>query len=153
MIIRELKRSHSPYYYMLVLASNAKKRNTPAGNTAAIDWARQGYETSVGPATRLEWGGSYVRYLIDLAPQDEAQIEKAAASVIGELRTEPGAFSGRSKRTLERMSGRLVAWNKNGSHDAVLARLNAKITPMCTPASADSADRAVCENLFKPKSA
>ena len=59
----------------------------------------------------------------------------------------------RSKRTLERMSGRLVAWDKNGSHDAVLARLNAKITPMCTPASADSADRAVCENLFKPKSA
>jgi thiol-disulfide isomerase/thioredoxin len=153
LIIRELKRSHSPYYYMLVLASNAKKRNTPAGNTAAIDWARQGYETSVGPATRLEWGGSYVRYLIDLAPQDEAQIEKAAASVIGELQTESGAFSGRSKRTLERMSGRLAAWNKNGSHDAALARLNVKITPMCTPASADSADRAACESLFKPKRA
>ena len=153
LITRELKRSHSPYYYMLVLASNAKKRNTPAGNAAAIDWARQGYETSVGPATRLEWGGSYVRYLIDLAPQDAAQIEKAAASVIGELRTESGAFSGRSKRTLERLSGRLVAWNKGGTHDDVLARLNAKLAPMCAPASAESADRAACENLFKPKRA
>ena len=151
LMTRELKRSHSPYYYMLALASNAKKRNTPAGNAAAIDWARQGYETSVGPATRLEWGGSYVRYLIDLAPQDASQIEKAASSVIGELRNESGAFSGRSKRTLERMSSRLIAWNKNGSHDAELARLNAKITPVCAPASADSADRAACENLFKPK--
>ena len=148
LMTRELKRSHSPYYYMLVLASNAKKRNTPQGNVVAVDWARQGYETSVGPATRLEWGGSYVRYLIDLAPQDETQIEKAAASVIGELRTESGAFSGRSKRTLERMSGRLAAWNKNGSHDAVLERLNAKVTPMCAPAATDSADRAACESLF-----
>ncbi len=48
------------------------------------------------------------------------------------------------------MSGRLAAWNKNGSHDAELARLNAKVTPICAPASADSADRAACENLFKP---
>ena len=150
LMTRELKRSHSPYYYMLALASNAKKRSTPEGNAAAIDWARQGYETSVGPATRLEWGASYVRYLIDLAPQDAAQIEKAAASVIGELRTDSGAFSGRSKRTLERMSGRLVAWNKNGSHDAALARLNAKAMPVCAPASADRTDRAACENLFKP---
>ncbi len=153
LITAELKRSHSPYYYMLVLASNAKKRNTPEGNAAAIDWARQGYETSVGPATRLEWGSSYVRYLIELAPKDAAQIEKAASSVIGELRSDPGAFSGRSKHTLERMSGRLTAWNKNGSHDAVLARLNAKIAPMCTPAAADSADRTACEALFKPKRA
>ena len=37
------------------------------------------------------------------------------------------------------MSGRLAAWNKNGSHDAVLARLNAKVTPMCTSAAADLA--------------
>ncbi len=152
LITRELKRSHSPYYYMLVLASNAKKRNTPAGNAAAIDWARQAYETSVGPATRLEWGGTYVRYLIDLAPQDAAQIENAAASVIGELRTESGAFSGRSRRTLERMSERLAAWNKDGSHDAGLARLNAKVTPMCALA-ADGADRAACETLFRPKRA
>ena len=153
LMTRELKRSHSPYYYMLVLASNAKKRNTPEGNAAAIDWARQGYETSVGPATRLEWGGSYVRYLIDLAPQDAAQIEKAAASVIGELRTESGAFSGRSKRTLERLSGRLVAWNKGGTQDDVLARLSAKVTPKCAPASADAADRVTCENLFQPRRA
>ena len=150
LMTRELKRSHSPYYYMLALASNAKKRNTPAGNAAAIDWARQAYETSVGSATRIEWGASYVRYLVDLAPDDAAQIEKAAANVIGELRNEPGAFSGRSKRTLERMSGRLAAWNKNGSHDAELVRLNAKVRPVCGPASADSADRAACENLFKP---
>ncbi len=153
LIIRELKRSHSPYYYMLVLASNAKKRNTPAANSAAIDWARQGYEASVGPATRLQWGGTYVRYLIDLAPEDAARIEKAAASVIGELRTDAGSFSGRSKRTLELMSDRVAAWNKDGSQDAAIARLNAQLTPLCKSAAADAADRAACENLFQPRRA
>lgn len=150
LMTRELKRSHSPYYYMLVLASNAKKRNTPAGNLAAIDWARQGYEASVGPATRLEWGGAYVRYLIDLAPDDAKRIEASAAQVVGELRTEPGAFSGRSKRTLERLSGRLNTWNKNGRHSDALARLNAQVAPVCAPAAVDAGDRADCENLFKP---
>lgn len=148
LITRELKRSHSPYYYMLVLASNAKKRNTADGNTTAIEWARQGYETSVGPATRLEWGGAYVRYLLDLAPQDAAQIENAATRVVGELRMESGAFSGRSKRTLERMSARLVAWNKDGKHDAALARLNTKVSPLCASATSDASDRAACELLF-----
>ena len=152
LMTRELKRSHSPYYYMLVLASNAKKRNTPAGNVAAIDWARQAFETSVGPATRLEWGAAYVRYLIELAPRDAAQIEKAAASVIGELRSDPGAYSGRSKRTMERMSDRLITWNKNGSHDSVLSGLTAQIAPKCETA-ADGADRGACEGLFKPKPA
>jgi len=150
LMTRELKRSHSPYYYMLVLASNAKKRNTPAGNLSAIEWARQGYEASVGPATRLEWGGAYVRYLIELAPDDAARIEASAALVVGELRTEPGAFSGRSKRTLERLSGRLNAWNKNGRHDDALARVHAKAMQVCAPAAADASDRADCEKLFKP---
>lgn len=153
LITAELKRSHSPYYYMLVLASNAKKRNTPEGNAAAIDWARQGYETSVGPATRIEWGSSYVRYLIDLSPKDAAQIERAASSVIGELRSDSGAYSGRSKRTLERMSGRMITWNKNGSYDAVLGSLNAQIAPKCATAAEGAADRVSCEGLFKAKRA
>jgi thioredoxin-like negative regulator of GroEL len=146
----ELKRSHSPYYYMLGLASNAKKRGTPAGNAAAIDWARQAYESAKGPATRLQWGGSYVNYLLELAPQDSAQIEKATASVIGELEPRPGTFSGRSQIVLERLSGRLVKWNQDGRHDAVLKRLNAKLVPTCAAAAPDSADRRACEALFTP---
>jgi hypothetical protein len=150
LLTAELKRSHSPYYYMLGLASNAKKRGTPAGNAAAIDWARQAYESAKGPATRLQWGGSYVNYLLELAPQDSAQIEKATASVIGELEPRPSTFSGRSQIALERLSGRIVKWNKDGSHDAVLKRLNAKLVPTCAAAAPDRADRRACEALFTP---
>jgi hypothetical protein len=150
LLTAELKRSHSPYYYMLGLASNARKRGTDAGNAAAIDWARQAYETSKGPATRIQWGGSYVNYLLELAPKDAAGIEKATASVIGELQPRPGAFSGRSQYSLERMSGRLAKWNKDGSQDAMLKRLNSQLAPICTSAAAEGADRRACESLFTP---
>jgi thioredoxin-related protein len=150
LLTAELKRSHSPYYYMLGLASNAKKRGTEAGNAAAIDWARQAYETSKGPATRLQWGGGYVNYLLELAPRDMKQIEAAAARVVAELEPRPGAFAGRSQVSLERMSGRLVKWNKDGSHDAVLQRLNAQIVPLCATAAPEGADRRACEGLFIP---
>ena len=77
LLTAELARSHSPYYYMLGLADNAKKRGDKA---AALDWAQKAYEAAKGPATRLQWGVRYVNMLIDLAPQDSARIEGAAAT-------------------------------------------------------------------------
>ena len=67
-----LAKSHSPYYLMSELASNAKKRGDKA---EALRWYREAFEKSEGPATRLQWGASYVTALVDLAPADEAAIE------------------------------------------------------------------------------
>jgi len=152
LLTSELERSHSPYYYMLQLADNAKTRGTPAGKLAAIDWARQAYEGSKGPATRLQWGGVYVRYLIELAPTDAARIEKVATSVVAELPAESGAFSARNQKNLERLSKRLLGWNKGHTNDAVLARLHTQVAAVCPQAAADAAERASCEALFTPTS-
>ncbi len=146
----ELTRSHSPYYYMLGLASNARQRKTPAGNAAAIDWTRQAYETSKGPATRLQWGGAYVNALIELAPTDTAGIEAASAGIIDEAARTPDAYSGRSRRSLERLSQRLQKWNRNGSHDAILARLHVKMADICASSVVEPADRSDCTQLFAP---
>src|SRR5262249_15179415 len=45
----ELARSHSPYYYMLGLAANAKKRGD---RKAALDWYEKAYVAAKGDATR-----------------------------------------------------------------------------------------------------
>ena len=92
LMTRELKRSHSPYYYMLALASNAKKRNTPQAMPPRSTGRGRAMKLRSAPRRGLNGARSYVRYLIDLAPQDATQIEKAAASVIGELRTSPAHF-------------------------------------------------------------
>lgn len=150
LLTAELKRSHSPYYYMLGLASNARKRGTPESKAAAIEWARQAYETSKGPATRLQWGGAYVNYLLEFAPNDVQRIEAAAMSVVGEAVQAPDAFSARSRSSLVRLSGRMQKWNKDGRHDAVLAALHDRMAPACGEKSLADTDRAACRELFAP---
>lgn len=140
----ELKRSHSPYYYMLGLASNARRKGDKAG---AIDWARQAYETAQGPATRLQWGTSYLGYLVDFAPDDAARIEKTALAVLAEVPAED-AFSGRNRSGLNRISTRLVKWNADGKHDAVLARVREQVAPTCARLPAGTPDRQACDRLF-----
>lgn len=144
----ELKRSHSPYYYMSQLASNAKRRGSPEGKAAAIDWSRQAYDSARGTATRLRWGGSYLGTLLELAPQDAAAVEQAATQVLGEVGPDSVQLTGNNRAALDRMSKRLVAWNKDGRHDDVLARLAGALKSKCTTPSA--VDPAWCESLFVP---
>jgi len=148
LLTTELKRSHSPYYYMLGLASNARKRDTTESKAAAVDWAQQAYETSKGPATRMQWGGAYVNYLLTLAPAEAERIEAAAGSIITEAVAVPDAFAARSLRSLERLSERLQKWNKDGKHDAVIARLHEKLAPACAAETLPAAERSACTALF-----
>jgi len=151
LLTAELKRSHSPYYYMLGLASNARKRDTPESKAAAVNWAQQAYETSQGPATRLQWGGAYVNYLLTLAPTEAERIEAAAGSIVAEAAAAPDAFAARSLRSLERLSERLQKWNKDGRHDAVITRLHEKLAPACAAEALAAGERSACSALFAPR--
>jgi hypothetical protein len=148
LLTAELKRSHSPYYYMSQLASNAKRRGTPEGKAAAVDWSRQAYDRAQGTATRLRWGGSYLNTLLELTPQDAAAVEKAATQVLGEVKPDSVQLTGNNRAALDRLSKRLVAWNKDGRHDDVLARLSGGLKDKC--ATPGAVDPAWCESLFVP---
>ncbi len=139
-----LARSHSAYYLMSQLAGNARARGDMAG---ALSWYEQAYDKSVGPATRLQWGGAYVAALVDLAPQDAARIERAARRVFAEAATQPDAFHERSARSLQRVAAKLSAWNQGGSHDATLQRLRAQLDPVCAKLPAGD-ERTSCDKLL-----
>src|SRR6185369_12806115 len=109
----ELARSHSPYYFMLGLALNAKERGD---KPAAVEWAAKAYAAAKGPATRLQWGSRYVSLLVELTPQDAERIEKAVAQVIGELEPAPETFYERNQRALERVGKSLAKWNADNRH-------------------------------------
>jgi hypothetical protein len=149
MLKRELARSHSPYYFMSGLASNAKKRGDRA---AALDWYERAYAASKGPATRLQWGASYVNALIELAPDDAARIEAAARSVVGELEPVPATFHERNRATLERMGGRVVAWAEANGQDLVLAALRRRLGEHCAKLPAHAPERATCEGVLRARS-
>jgi thioredoxin-like negative regulator of GroEL len=142
-----LARSHSAYYLMLQLAGNAKARGDTAG---ALRWYEQAFDKSVGPATRLQWGSTYVAALVDMAPKDGARIEKAARQIFSEAAQQPDVFEQRSARALQRTASKLTAWNKDGSHDAVLKRLRGQLDPVCAKLPSGDAQRASCDKLLRP---
>lgn len=144
----ELKRSHSPYYFMVDLAEVAKKRGDKAG---ALDWYGQSYAAAQGPATRVQWGTRYVNALIELAPQDAARIERAAGSVIGELEPTPDTFYDRNLRALERMGKKLGGWNKGPAQHAVLERIRAQMAGVCAKLPAGDPARAKCGGALRPQ--
>jgi thioredoxin-like negative regulator of GroEL len=144
-----LARSHSPYYLMSQLASNARK----LGRTdEALRWSRQAFERSEGPATRLQWGSSYLVALVDLAPADGARIESLAAQLLDEAAQDKASFHERSARSLQRVGAKLQAWNKGGAHDAAMKRLRARLASICTTVNAADGQRKTCEGLLNAKS-
>ena len=147
MLKAELPKAVSPYYHMLGLAQNAKRRGDKTGS---LKWAEQAYADSTGPATRLQWGTGYVGKVIDLTPEDSKRIEKAAASVIAELEAVPETFYERNRRGLERMGKRLVAWNEKGKHAPTLKKLTQQLDGVCAKLSADAQAQQACSGIFKP---
>lgn len=142
-----LARSHSSYYLMLQLADNAKTRGDNAG---ALRWYEQAFDKSVGPATRLQWGATYVAALVDLAPQDGKRIEGAARRVFTEASQQPDAYHERSARALQRIASKLAGWNKDGQHDAAVKRLRAQLDPVCRKLPTGDPRRASCDKLLRP---
>ena len=141
-----LAKSHSPYYLMSALAANAKARGDKA---EALRWYEQAYAKSEGPATRLQWGASYVSALVDLAPQDAQRIERAASQVFAEAGAQHGAFYERSARSLQRVGKKLASWNAGDAHADVMRRLQAQLTPVCAGQPAADGQRAACEALLR----
>ena len=145
MLQAELPKAVSPYYHMLVLASNAKKRGDIA---ASLDWSEKAYTGSVGPATRLQWGSGYVAKLVELAPKDSARIEKAAAQVISELDAAPETFYERNRRSLEKMAKQLDGWSQKNQQAVVLKKLTTQLDAVCAKLPAQDSARAACSGVF-----
>jgi hypothetical protein len=142
-----LSKSHSPYYLMIELASNARRQGRPA---EALQWYQQAYDKSEGPATRLQWGSNYLKALVDLAPNDSKRIEATAQSVFNDAAGQPNAFDQRSGRSLQRVGATLVKWNAGGKHQAVVDHLSVQVNGLCAKLPAGDPQRAACDGVFKP---
>ena len=143
-----LAKSHSPYYLMSSLASNAKARGDKA---EALRWYEAAFNKSEGPATRLQWGASYVSALVELAPQDAPRIERAASQLIVEAAAQPNGFYERSARSLQRAGKKLQTWNSAGAHAETIKRLQSQLTPVCAKLPTDDPQRATCDALLRGK--
>jgi thiol-disulfide isomerase/thioredoxin len=145
-----LAKAHSPYYLMSQLAGNARKLGR---KDEALRWYEQAFDQSEGPATRLQWGASYVTALVELAPQDAARIEKAATQLFAEAAGDKGAFYERSARSLQRVGNQLKKWSAGGQRAATMQRLQVALDATCRKVDAAEGQRAACERLLAAPSA
>ena len=141
-----LAKSHSPYYLMNYLGANARKQGR---KDEALHWYEEAFNTSEGPATRLQWGSSYVAALVTLAPQDSARIEKAASQLFKEAASDKSAFYERSARSLLKVGSDLQKWNADGKNAAVVGRLKTQLAGVCSKVDTADKQRATCESVIK----
>jgi len=132
----ELGKSASPYYYMPSLAKLAEQRGDKAG---ALSWLRRGYETSEGPASRVQWGVNYVEGLIRLNPGDKAAIEKATVQVVGELAQQPAGYRQRTRQRLEGLGKSLVQWSARNNAAPVLKQVRSQTDAVCARQAEETA--------------
>jgi len=142
-----LAKSHSPYYLMGELGSNARKQGR---NAEALQWYQQAFDKSEGPSTRLRWGNTYLSALVELAPQDSKRIEATARTVLAEAAAQPDAFYERSGQYLQHVGAKLVKWNAGGKHQAVIDQLAMQLQGICAKLPAGEPQRATCDGVLKP---
>ena len=147
MLKANLAKSHSPYYLMCGSAATRSKRGDKA---EALRWYEEAFDKSEGPATRLQWGASYVNALVDLAPQDEARIEAAAAAAVrARPRRSPTRSTSAARARCSASATKLQAWNKGGAHAAALARLQRQARHAVRRADAQRERASTCQGLLK----
>jgi protein disulfide-isomerase len=139
----ELKRSASPYYYMLDLADIAEDEKD---SRAAIGWARKAYETAQGPATRVQWAIAYSSTVLRLAPRDKAAVEASAAVVIDELGKNPDSYYQRTRTKVASWGGLLHKWSDAHGGAAVLERLESRMMSVCAKQGPQAKD---CQNWMQ----
>jgi hypothetical protein len=91
------------------------------------------------PATRFQWGTSYVASLIGIRPQDDARIRDATLAVLAEL-DGPDRLHQRTNARVERLERELAKWNADGSKTATIAA----VQPCSKIPDAESAAKAAC---------
>ena len=135
----------APYYYMGWLASIKKS----AGKTdEAIDLYRQAHANADGAYTRFRYGSSYLKQLMELRPEDAATVAAESERILDELLQHDDAFAGGNHSRLESLAEAYLEWNEDGSHDAVLDAVRAKIHGACDRYPEDGDQRARCASFL-----
>ena len=142
----ELPRAVAPYYHMLGLAGNAKKRGDAK---SALYWYEQAWRKSEGPATRIQWGTGFVNRLVELAPDDIGRIESSATALIAQLDAKGETFYERNQRSLERMAVRLAQWQgTDAAKTRSVANIRQQLAKTCARLPSGDAGRTNCEAVF-----
>ena len=144
LLLSELDRSKSPYYFMSSLAALAEKQDKIE---ESITWYKKAYDNSVGAATRFQWGANYIAALIRLQPEREEHILVTSSALLEEIEGSSEVFAGRNFRVLKRLDQNLDEWGAEKSAPT-LAKFRDIIGDRCQQQLAGSSEAENCATLI-----
>ena len=146
LLLAELDKSNQPYYFMVSLADIEQR----AGNDElAIDWLKQAYDATKGPATRFQWGYYYLVGLLEMTPDNTQLIHDTTVGLIAELQNSGGLYH-RPKAQLGRMENYLVGWGEDNDHAGELTEIRESVLQVCASASHQDESRETCDAFLGP---
>ena len=141
LLLAELEKSQQPYYFMVGLADIEQRAGN---NEQAIDWLKQAYDSTKGPATRFQWGYYYLVGLLEMAPDETLLIRDTTVELIAELQNSGGLYH-RPKAQLSRMENYLRSWSEDYKHTAALAEIREAVLLICASAARQDESRQTCD--------
>ena len=131
--------------------SSARNARWQARNADALAWYGKAFDRSEGPATRLQWGATYLNALVDLAPQDSKRIEDTARTIFAEKAAAQPQRVPRTQRAVARDAS--ARSSRGGTPAACSRRPSIDSTRSCRPAATrclrTNRTRATCDSLLK----
>ncbi len=149
LLLAELDKSESPYYFMSSLAGLAEKQENTVD---ALQWRKRAYESAVGAATRFQWGANYVRALIRLTPDDQTLIVGTSMKLFDDLGAEQEIFAGRNFRILRSLNSQLSQWQQEITDDNIVQAFTVRLKAMCEHQTQQSLEKENCESLYNLQS-
>jgi hypothetical protein len=146
LLVAELGKTKSPYYFMLDLADIAEKAGR---KDEAVQWLAKAYAGAKGPATRFQWGYNYLVGLLEMTPDDAQRIEAVGLQVVGELGEDPDAYYQRTRVRLEQLSTKLLDWGRSGERARVVERLRRRTAEVCAGLPEGNEGRENCGRFLK----
>jgi thiol-disulfide isomerase/thioredoxin len=145
LLLAELNRSKQPYYFMVSIADIEQR----AGNIeVAIDWLKQAYDATTGPATRFQWGYYYLAGLIEMTPENTELIHSVTVGLIDELQNSGGLYH-RPKSQLGRIENYLIAWSDDNDYSTELDEIRDSVLEICATASHQDESRSTCDAFLE----
>ena len=144
LLLAALENTEAPYYFMSGLAAIAEQEQEIP---TALQWRKSAFDSSEGSATRLQWGASYVRTLIRLTPEADADITTTTEQLVAQGGTDQDLFSGRNFRVMRSLSKALNQWQENNE---ALNRLMDSLDQRCKALVDEPVLQQNCQGITTP---
>ncbi len=103
----------------------------------ALEWYEKAYKAETGPATKLQWYGSYVRNLIELNPEDGTSIKSHVGTLLGKYTNMSDSFLGRNYRVLISVKKSSHKWAKENNETPWIETLKIQGLQRCSQSTKD----------------